>query len=151
MPDAMHTIQRCLLNIHNLYCGRNDTLQVRKQEKTFGRFQECWPNYVVKQKTVNSRKRKSLTNTQPTTKKKDLPESCSGGNDQSERLVQEDHAETLMELVVPPAPYVIKDEITCNKRFLSVVFPNGKGIKRAPIFTAIATLPSGHKYYLNVI
>ena len=43
VPDGMHTIQRCLLNIHNLITGKDDSLNVRLQEKVFGRFPNIWP------------------------------------------------------------------------------------------------------------
>lgn len=150
VPDGMHTIQRCLLNIHNLITGKDDSHKVRLQEKEFGRFENIWPMGITQSTSQLSQSdveeiaenEDDLSEISVEVENSSSKKRKSKAKSRSSKVKKNTKKLKLTKTVLPPAPYLIKNKDLCNKRFSNIRFPFGTGIKISPIFSSTTTLNS---------
>ena len=118
MPDAMHTVAVQVKHLVKCIAGKapEDSMAVRIQEKSLGRFKESWP-------TANAYEGSSKRG-----KKKEKSEKSKKG--EADRL--------------PPPPFGLtrKQIEEADKRAREVIAPAGDSFRPGPIFSCISRLNS---------
>lgn len=122
MPDAMHTIAVQIKHLVRCIAGKapEDSLAVRTQEKSLGRFKESWPTANASSKPSESSSRKSKAKEQSGKSKKGPANS------------------------LPPAPFGLtkKQMEEADKRAGEIITPAGDSFRPGPIFSRISKLNS---------
>lgn len=122
VPDAMHTIAVQVKHLVRCIAGKapEDSLSVRMQEKSLGRFEESWP-------TINA-----------------ASKSCNSGGRNGKRKGSSDTSKKGEASSLPPAPFgLTKKQIEeADKRTKEVIVPSGDSFRLGPIFSRISKLNS---------